>query len=62
MKKIMFWFLVLLGVFLVIKISQIIISKHEITDFVFGYLVGQIILLIIVVVLTAILGRRIFKR
>lgn len=58
----MFWFLVLPGVFLVFKISQIIISKHEMTDFVFGYLVGQIILLIIVVVLTAILGRRIFKR
>ncbi len=58
----MFWFMVLLGVFLIIKISQIIISKHEMTDFVFGYLVGQTILLMIVVVLTAILGRRIFKR
>ena len=45
-----------------IRISQIVLSKHEMTDFVFGYLVGQIILLMVVIVLTVILGRSKFKR
>lgn len=62
MKRIIFWLLVLVGVFLVIRISQIVLSKHEMTDFVFGYLVGQIILLMVVIVLTVILGRSKFKR
>ena len=62
MKRIIFWLLVLVGVFLVIRISQIVLSKHEMTDFVFGYLVGQIILLMVVIVLTVFLGRSKFKR
>ena len=61
MKKIVFWLLTFVGVFLVFKICQIIYYSHQMSDFVFGYLVGQIILLIIVIILSFILGRRIFK-
>ena len=61
MKKIVFWVLTILGVFLIYKISYVLYSTHEMTDYTFGYLVGQIILLMIVIVLAAILGRRIFK-
>jgi len=63
MKKIIFWILLIIAVFLLFKIGRILILDFgHFTEFGFGYLVGLIVEFIVIVGIITLLGLKTYKK